>query len=273
MRPQDAIVGWDDELNAELYDRFTRQHPLYADTSRDLVSRADLTDKRLIVDLCAGTGVTAAIALEAMPIDGRVICVDSAKAMQTVGRRTLNDPRITWITARAEDVSDHITATVDAVVCNSAIWKTNTPATFAAVKRILRPGGRFVFNIGGGFADLSDPDDRARTTPSLTDLITAIAVLDYGYVPRRREDPGPVLTPATVKTQLVAGGFTVLAQDTVTRTSTVEEKRAWLSIPLFARPSGQLTHAQRMEILHEAFSRVDQTQVSATTWLVVVAQA
>ena len=47
----------------------------------------------------------------------------------------------------------------------------------------------------------------------------------------------------------------------------------WLSIPLFARPPGQLTHVQRMEILQKAYDKVDKTGVSITSWLVVVAQA
>lgn len=41
---------------------------------------------------------------------------------------------------------------------------------------------------------------------------------------------------------------------------TVEEKRAWQSIPLFARPPGQLTHVQRMEILQNAYNKMDKTR-------------
>jgi len=37
----------------------------------------------------------------------------------------------------------------------------------------------------------------------------------------------------------------------------VYSKRAWLSIPLFARPPGRLTHLQRMEVLQKAYDKVD----------------
>jgi SAM-dependent methyltransferase len=274
MRPPDAIAGWDDETNAELYARFTRDFPMYASTSRDLAIRADLSGKQVAVDLCGGTGVTAGILLDSMPERGRVISVDSAKAMQKIGQRTLDDPRVTWVLAKAEDVAEHVAEPVGAVVCNSAIWKTDTPATFAAVKRILRPGGRFVFNIGGGFAGLTSADDGfTRPAPSLNDLINAIAVLEYGYVPRCEERSTPTLTPTIVETQLAEAGYTVLESDVVAHHSTMEEKRAWLSIPLFARPAGQLTHQQRMAILQKAFDKADKTQVNTTNWLVVVAQA
>jgi hypothetical protein len=53
----------------------------------------------------------------------------------------------------------------------------------------------------------------------------------------------------------------------------LEEKRAWLSIPLFARPPGQLAHNQRMEILHKAFAKADKTHACITEWLVIAATA
>ncbi|MFF4822661.1 hypothetical protein ACFY20_06370 [Streptomyces sp. NPDC001312] len=42
----------------------------------------------------------------------------------------------------------------------SAVWKTDTATVFAAVAHILRPGGRFVFNIGGGFAGVRHPAEQ-----------------------------------------------------------------------------------------------------------------
>ena len=115
MRPHDAIDGWDDDVNARLYAGFCRDYPLYSRTSRDLAARVDLSGKRAAVDLCGETGVTAAVLLDTMAPQARVITVDSAEAMQRVGRRTLANPRVTWVTARAEVVADHIDEPVDAV--------------------------------------------------------------------------------------------------------------------------------------------------------------
>ena len=273
MRPPDAIDGWNDDVNARLYAEFCRDYPLYTQTSQDLAVRADLSGKRAAVDLCGGTGVTAAIALDAMASQARVISVDSAEAMQRAGRRTLTDPRVTWITAKAEAVADHIDEPVDAVICNSAIWKTDTPATFAAVKRILRPGGRLVFNVGGGFAGLADPSGSPhRAKPSLNDLINAIAVLDYGYAPQKQASV-PILTSAILSKQLAEAGFTAITSEVLAYQGTLKEKRAWLSIPLFARPPGQLTHRQRMEIMDKAFAKVDKPQTIITQWLVIGAEA
>jgi SAM-dependent methyltransferase len=274
MRPPDALTGWDDLDNAERYDHFTATFPFYTDTSRDLVARANLERAEVVVDLCGGTGATAQVILDALPPPGRVICVDNAHAMHAVGRRRRIDPRITWVLSRAEDVAAAVAGPVDAVLCNAAIWKTDTTATFAAVRQLLRPAGRFVFNVGGGFAGLDRATDRATSgTSSLNDLITAVAVRDYDYHPEPTP-AGPVLTAEVLAEQLHAAGFTRSAMEVVTHHGTLEEKRAWLSMPIFARPAGpHFTHEQRMRILDVAYRQVDPTRPTTTRWLVVTAEA
>lgn len=193
--------------------------------------------------------------------------------MQRVGRRTLTDPRLTWISAPAEDLADHAFGPVDAVVCNSAIWKTHVPQVFAAVHRVLRPGGRFVFNIGGGFAGVRHPDEiGTRTGPSLNTLIHQVAARDYGYTPPPATEEPPTLPLAAVTEHLAAAGLTVLDTEVIAQHSTMAEKKAWLSIPVFARPDGEFTHAQRMDILAKAYSLTTPDAPSVTSWLVVVAQ-
>ncbi|MFF7888414.1 class I SAM-dependent methyltransferase [Streptomyces sp. NPDC020794] len=275
MAPQDAIVGWDEDTNAEAYEAFTRAHPMYDATSRDLARRAHLADARLVIDLCGGVGATARAILDVIPARARVDSLDNAAAMQRVGRRTLTDHRLSWITAPAEQLADHVPAgNAHAVVCNSAIWKTDTASVFAAVAHILRPGGRFVFNIGGGFAGVRHPDEQSvRTGPSLNALIHQIAVRNYGYTPPlTASDAPPKLPLDTVTEQLGKAGLAVVDTEVTAQHSTMAEKKAWLSIPVFARPEGDFTHAQRMRILDAAYALTTPDAPSVTSWLVVVAQ-
>lgn len=273
MAPLDALLGWDEQATAETYAAFTRDFPMYAATSRDLARRADLTTSRLVVDLCGGAGATAEAILELAPGDAQVISLDSAAAMQRAGRRSLTDPRLTWITAQAEDLVDHVAGPVDAVVCNSAIWKTDVPRVFAAVHQILRPGGRFVFNIGGGFAGVRHDDEaHARVGPSLNTLIHQIAARDYGYIPPPTPAASPTLSSTAVAGHLSAAGMAILGTEVIAQHGTMAEKKAWLSIPVFARPEGQFTHAQRMDILAKAYALTTPDTPIVTSWLVVVAQ-
>ncbi|MGW7261203.1 class I SAM-dependent methyltransferase [Streptomyces sp. NPDC054834] len=275
MAPQDAILGWDEDTNAEAYEAFTRAHPMYDATSRDLARRVHLADASLVIDLCAGVGATARAILDVIPARARVVSVDNAAAMQRVARRTLTDARLTWITAPAEQLANDVpSGNADAVVCNSAIWKTDTAAVFAAVAHILRPGGRFVFNIGGGFAGVRHPDEQSvRTGPSLNALIRQIAVQKYGYTPPPTASGAPPKLPLeTVTEQLGKAGLAVVETEVTAQHSTMAEKKAWLSIPVFARPEGDFTHAQRMQILDAAYALTTPDAPSVTSWLIVVAQ-
>jgi SAM-dependent methyltransferase len=273
MAPFDAVLGWDEDATAEAYAASSREFPMYSATSRDLARRACLTDSRLVIDLCGGAGATAEAILTSVPAQACVVSLDSASAMQRVGRRTLTDRRLSWVTAPAERLAEHVSGPADAVVCNSAIWKTDVPAAFAAVRQALRPGGRFVFNIGGGFAGVTHPDENTtRPTPSLNSLIHQIAARDYGYTPPPATNTAPKLPLHKVTEYLGNAGLTVLDTEVTAQHGTMAEKKSWLSIPVFARPAGNYSHEQRMQILDAAYALTDPEAPTVTSWLVIVAQ-
>ncbi|MFF4323742.1 class I SAM-dependent methyltransferase [Streptomyces sp. NPDC001568] len=273
MAPHDAVLGWDEDTTAEAYAAYCRDFPLYGATSRDLARRAHLADSHLVIDLCGGAGATAEAILALAPPHCRVLSLDSSAAMQRAGRRTLTDPRLGWITAPAEDLALLApTGGVDAVVCNSAIWKTDVPRVFTAVARVLRPGGFFVFNIGGGFAGVRHADeDDAHPGLSLNRLIHQIAARDHGHTPAAAAKP-PKLPLEKVGAHLVAAGLDLVESEVVAQHGTMAEKRAWLSIPVFARPEGDFTHAQRMTILAKAYALTTPQALTVTSWLTVVAR-
>ena len=84
MAPLDAILGWDEDTTAEAYAAFTRHYPMYAATSRDLARRANLTDSRLVIDLCGGAGATAEAILELAPANAQVITLDNAAELEAI---------------------------------------------------------------------------------------------------------------------------------------------------------------------------------------------
>ena len=70
-----------------------------------------------VVAVHSAVPVVARAILDVIPARARVVSVDNAAAMQRVGRRTLTDHRLSWITAPAEQLADHVPAgNADAVV-------------------------------------------------------------------------------------------------------------------------------------------------------------
>jgi hypothetical protein len=87
------------------------------------------------------------------------------------------------------------------------------------------------------------------------------------------ESPRPRTSESHQECNVSFGAATVVTTRQEMAPLKIHTTRAWLSIPLFAGPSGQLTHAQRMTILQRAYAQVDKTQANITLWLVVTAEA
>jgi hypothetical protein len=144
---------------------------------------------------------------------------------------------------------------VDAVVCNSAIWQTDVRLTATAVHRILRPGGRFVFNLGATMlADHAGPAE----SDVLADAMTEIAASDYGWRPVPPEGgKRQRLSETWLREVLPEAGFAVDRVDSRTYRTSLAEQCAWLSVPVFTtRLFGGLPYEHRMDVLDKAYRRL-----------------
>lgn len=266
-----GIEGWADDRTAEAYGAFCRKHTMYADTSADVVRLAAVGGDQIVVDLACGTGQTTEVVLSKLSGGGIVHSVDSSPAMLRVARAAITDERVLWHEAAAETLVEVVT-TADAVVCNSAIWQTDMPATFAAVFSVLRPSGRFVCNIGRQFLMLPFSEEELNpSSASLHDLVQAIAVLEHGHIPRPISR-GRLLTVDGVAEQLRQAGFEVIDTPEMRYHDTVERQRDWLSIPIFTeRIYPDLTITQRRAAVDSAYERVAKTSATSR-WVVFVAE-
>jgi Methylase involved in ubiquinone/menaquinone biosynthesis len=263
------VSGWDDATNAEKYSEFTDSYPMYRETSRDLVARAGIADANRVVDLCSGTGETTQALLELMQERARLIAIDRSEAMQRVARERITDPRVRWVQCAAESIDHQVQDQVDAVVCNSAIWQTDMPTTFVGVHRVLANGGRFVFNIGEQTVELPDQGDRGLDSPSLVELMVQVAEAEHDFVRptdvRRRR-----LTITSVTEMLATAGLDA-RWEIVSYPRSVQQARAWLSVPVFGGMFRTLSYEQRLDVLAKAYDRVDKDQTVTGRWLLVTA--
>jgi SAM-dependent methyltransferase len=269
-RPTVPVIAdnpWESDENARRYAQFAREHALYRQTSKDLAALACLASDACVVDLACGTGATTRAVLALLGPRGQVIAVDGAEAMLTGARSFIGDHRVRWVRSSAECLDKCGIGAVDAVVCNSAIWQTSLPATVAAVGRVLRPSGRFVFNIGAPL--LADHQDADQAPAPLIQLMENLAARDHGWTASRALAGGrrqSLLSEGWIRRLLRDNGFRVEEVREFEYNQTLEDQRAWLSIPIFTlRRFAGLSYEERMALLHEAYRSLSDRHAAATT--------
>jgi len=280
---------WDDAENAAQYAAYTRQFPMYALTSRDLVRLAGLVPDATVVDLACGTGVTSQQILAALGPDGRLTGVDRSAAMLAVAASSVQDDRVSWVQAPAEEFDQQVTGPADAVICNSAIWQTQFTRTVAAVRAVLAGDGIFAFNIGVEFVRGAGRDrrsaERPGDEPSLIGTMRTIAAAEYGWSsPASRASTGTgstgtgsphrYLSEDEIEQVLRDSGFPAVRTQWVDYELPPGSLLAWLRVPAFTdRQLPGLPYEVRMTVLDKACEQLGPVEAGVSRWLTVAATA
>jgi len=270
--------GWDSTTNAAQYAAYTREFPMYAETSRDLVRLAGLAPDAIVIDLACGTGVTTRQILAALGPDGTVTGVDKSAAMLAIAARSVPDDRVSWINSLAEEFDRQVGEPVSAVICNSAIWQTEFARTAVAARSVLAAGGTFAFNIGVEFVRGAGRDPRSGDQRGEPDLLTAmrdIAAADYGWRPPPSASPAAshrYLSQDEIQQVLRDAGFTAVRAEWVDYQQPPGSLRAWLTVPVFTdRLLPGMAYETRMAVLDKAYERLGPVEAGASRWLTVAA--
>jgi ubiquinone/menaquinone biosynthesis C-methylase UbiE len=144
-------VDFGSEADASHYARYCDQHDTYQASSEHLVAVAAAASQsaRRIVDLACGTGATALEICRRFGAPVELTCVDRSVHMLALAQAVPLLARAEFVCGTAETLDELVVPGVDLVICNSAFWMMNMPATLRAVATVLRPGGLFAFSIPG----------------------------------------------------------------------------------------------------------------------------
>jgi SAM-dependent methyltransferase len=123
--------------------RYQARHSYVWKFGEDLIELLDPQPGERIVDLGCGSGQLAArIAAKGATVIG----IDASGEM--IGEARRNFPGIDFRVGNAE--SFQVEARADAVFSNAALhWVKDQTAAIGSIRRALRPGGRFVAELGG----------------------------------------------------------------------------------------------------------------------------
>jgi ubiquinone/menaquinone biosynthesis C-methylase UbiE len=130
----------------QLYDEY--MVPLiFEPYAADLASRVAMLRPSSLLEIAAGTGVVTRHLANALAPDVQIVATDLNQAM--IDRATLvgTSRPVEWGQADAMQLpfSD---GTFDVVVCQfGAMFFPEKPKAFSEARRVLRPGGTFIFNV------------------------------------------------------------------------------------------------------------------------------
>jgi ubiquinone/menaquinone biosynthesis C-methylase UbiE len=130
------------------YEDFTR-HAFYRAVNEQLVALANLRPGQIVVDIASGTGALLRPILDRIQAGGapgQIYAVDNDAGALEAARQVYGEHGITYLVADARDLAT-LVQHADAVFCANALHMIDDKAgIFAAVRKILQPGGIFAFN-------------------------------------------------------------------------------------------------------------------------------
>ncbi|WP_328303425.1 class I SAM-dependent methyltransferase [Streptomyces sp. NBC_00435] len=172
--------------------------------AEDLAARAAALRPRRVLELAAGTGVLTSLLLAAAP-SVEVTATDLNEAMVAFGASRA--PGAVWQLADAQRLP-FPDGGFDLVVCQFGVmFFPDRVAAFTEARRVLAPGGRFLFNTWGPLGT------HAFGAALQAGLERAFPVDPPRFLPTV---PHGYCDPTVVAADLTAAGFTVEAEQEVT---------------------------------------------------------
>ncbi|MGH8764125.1 MAG: class I SAM-dependent methyltransferase [Burkholderiales bacterium] len=228
---------------AQLYEQYLV--PLiFGPYARDLTRRVALLKTAAVLEIAAGTGVVTRNLAAHLPANVSIVATDLNQPMLDHAMSIGTNRSVTWRQADAMSLPFG-DGTFDAVVCQfGAMFFPDKAAAFAQARRVLRPGGAFLFNV---WDRIEDNEFAECVTQAMAGLFPSdpprfLARLPHGYYDQK-----------AIATALVRGGFTgTNVFDTVTAQSRAESPRLVAIAYCQGTPLRNEIEARDASILSEA---------------------
>jgi SAM-dependent methyltransferase len=172
---------------------------LFESYAADLVKRVASRSLTRVLEVAAGTGAVTRGMAASLPDRASIVATDLNQAMLDQAATVATKRPVTWRQADAMQLPFE-DGTFDAVICQFGVmFFPEKQRAFAEARRVLRPGGVYIFNVW----------DRIEQN-EFADAITAGLAAKYPADPPRflPRTPYGYFDHAVIKKDLAAGGFT-----------------------------------------------------------------
>jgi ubiquinone/menaquinone biosynthesis C-methylase UbiE len=199
----------------EIYDRLLV--PLiFEPYARDLAGRVRRANPGRVLETAAGTGVLTKALAAQLPAETGITATDLNEPMLAHAKARLSDARIAWQQADALALPFD-GKSFDAVACQfGAMFFPDRVKGFAEARRVLKPGGRFFFNVWDRIEDneFADVVTQALATVFPHDPPRFMARTPHGYYDQDQ-----------IRGDLKAAGFTGITIDAIEHQSRAPSPR------------------------------------------------
>jgi ubiquinone/menaquinone biosynthesis C-methylase UbiE len=178
--------------------------------AQDLASRLSALNPESVLETAAGTGIVTRALLRSLSAGASVVATDLNQPMLDHAAKQVSSSRVSWQKADAQALP-FPDATFDAVVCQfGAMFFPDKQKAYREARRMLKPGGRFIFNVW----------DRIEHNEFADLVTTAVAEVFAGDPPRfLARTPHGYHDKQAVIAEVKSAGFGNVAVETVTRRS------------------------------------------------------
>ena len=193
----------------DLYERYLGPL-LFQPYAEDIAARVGTLDRGRVLETAAGTGIVTRALARSLPRTVEIVATDLNQAMIDYATALLHAPRASWQRADAEDLP-FADASFDVVVCQLGVmFLPDKQRCYREALRVLKAGGRFVFNVWGRLENNEISHTVAR----------AVAALFPDNPPRFMErTPFGYSDPDVIRAELQQAGFGRVEIDAVEKVS------------------------------------------------------
>jgi SAM-dependent methyltransferase len=166
----------------------------------DLAQRMSSVPGSCVLEIAAGTGVATRALAHRLPADISIVATDLNEMMLQKAAAVGTSRPVEWRQADAMELP-FPAESFDAVVCQFGVmFFPDKAKAFAETRRVLKPGGVYLFNVWDHIIENEFPDIITTALESLfpTDPPRFLARTPHGYHDRR-----------TIEQDLAKGGFTL----------------------------------------------------------------
>lgn len=200
---------------------------IFQDYAEDLARRAGASGAGSILELAAGTGIVSRKLRDALAPGARLVVTDLNPPMLEVARGKFRDDEGVEFTPADAMALPFEDSEFDLIVCQFGVmFFPDKVASYREAARVLRPGGRYIFNTWGSMA--------ANPFSEIVHEVTARFFPEnppgFYQVPFSYADPGAVTA------ELQAAGWADVEHDTIPLRKTVTDLAGFARGLVFGNP-------------------------------------